>query len=78
MTAPDMSTVTQLRYGHGGRAEEFNPWEGPYEDMEQVKSWCGNRVQFVFGKLSPEHQIDCAEHGGLLAMHLGILRAAAA
>ena len=34
----------------------------PQEDMEQVKAWCGNRVQFVFGKLSPEQQIDCARN----------------
>src|SRR2546423_1398469 len=34
----------------------------PQEDMEQVKAWCSNRVQFVFGKLSPEQQIDCARN----------------
>src|SRR5437588_11923059 len=32
MATTDESTVTQMRCTHGGLAEEFNPWEGPYVD----------------------------------------------
>ncbi len=30
--------------------------------MEQVKTWCGDRVLFLFGKLSPARQEDCARN----------------
>ena len=34
----------------------------PEEDMDQIKEWCGDRVLFIFGKVSPEEQIACAHN----------------
>lgn len=32
----------------------------PEEDMDRIKDWCGNRVLFIFGKVSPEEQAASA------------------
>jgi cytochrome P450 len=34
----------------------------PEEDMDQIKDWCGQRVRFIFGKVSPEEQVACARN----------------
>lgn len=34
----------------------------PEADMDQIKDWCGNRVKFIFGTVSPEEQIACAHN----------------
>lgn len=34
----------------------------PEEDMDQIKDWCGNRVRFIFGNVSPEEQVACARN----------------
>jgi len=34
----------------------------PEQDVEMLKDWCGNRVLFLFGKLTPEEQIVTARH----------------
>lgn len=34
----------------------------PEEDMDRIKEWCGQRVRFIFGKVSPEEQAACARN----------------
>jgi cytochrome P450 len=34
----------------------------PEEDMDRIKEWCGNRVLFIFGKVSPDEQAACARN----------------